>query len=133
MQRKNDPVDAHVGERLRLARTLRGFSQSKLGQLEDLSFQQIQKYERGVNRISASRLVHFANHLNFPIEFFLDELLAKNSNDGSNPALPFASNVPGGILNLQETQKLIAAYYQISDIKRRQAILGVICTLADKT
>ena len=57
MQRKNDPVDVHVGERLRLARTLRGFSQSKLGQLEDISFQQIQKYERGLNRISASRLV----------------------------------------------------------------------------
>ena len=131
MQRKNDPVDSHVGERLRLARTLRGLSQSKLGELESLSFQQIQKYERGVNRISASRLAHFAYHLNFPIEFFLDGLLIKCPGNEGQITPGYMTNIPSDVLNLQETQNLIAAYYQISDIKRRHAIFNIIKTLAD--
>ncbi len=69
-----DLVDVHVGARIRLRRTLLGMSQEKLGEAVDLTFQQIQKYERGTNRVSASRLHQFAQALNVPVSFFFDGL-----------------------------------------------------------
>ncbi len=68
------PVDLHVGGRLKQIRGLRGLSQTNLADTVGLTFQQIQKYENGANRISASRLWEFAEHLNVPISFFYDGL-----------------------------------------------------------
>ncbi len=68
------PVDLHVGGRLKQIRGLRGLSQTNLADSVGLTFQQIQKYENGANRISASRLWEFAEHLNVPISFFYDGL-----------------------------------------------------------
>ncbi len=68
------PVDIHVGARIRLRRTLLGMSQEKLGEGVDLTFQQIQKYEKGTNRVSASRLYQFSQALNVPVSFFFDGL-----------------------------------------------------------
>ncbi len=69
-------VDEHVGERIRVHRTLLGMSQEKLGEVLGLSFQQVQKYEKGANRVSASRLVQFSKILNVPVSYFFDNLPA---------------------------------------------------------
>ncbi len=68
------PVDVHVGARIRLRRTLLGMSQEKLGEGVGLTFQQIQKYEKGTNRVSASRLYQFGQALNVPVSFLFDAL-----------------------------------------------------------
>ena len=68
------PVDAHVGNRIRLRRTLMGLSQEKLGEALGLTFQQIQKYERGANRVGASRLYDLAQILDVPVGFFFDDM-----------------------------------------------------------
>lgn len=71
-----DPVDVHVGARLRLRRVLMGLSQAQLADAVGLTFQQIQKYERGSNRISASMLYYFAEVLTVPVGFFFDDMAA---------------------------------------------------------
>jgi len=69
-----NPIDVHVGSRVRLRRTLLGMSQEKLGEALGLTFQQVQKYERGVNRIGASRLYHLSQILDVPVSFFFDDM-----------------------------------------------------------
>src|SRR5512144_1355925 len=69
-----NPVDIHVGSRVRLRRTLLGLSQEKLGEAVGLTFQQIQKYERGANRIGASRLFEFSRILDVPVSFFFEDM-----------------------------------------------------------
>jgi transcriptional regulator with XRE-family HTH domain len=69
-----DPIDVHVGARVRLRRTLLGMSQEKLGEAIGLTFQQVQKYERGANRIGASRLWHVSRVLDVPVSFFFDDM-----------------------------------------------------------
>src|SRR5512141_3123336 len=69
-----NPVDIHVGSRVRLRRTLLGMSQEKLGEAIGLTFQQVQKYERGANRIGASRLWDLSRVLDCPVSFFFDEM-----------------------------------------------------------
>src|ERR1700748_1341571 len=71
---KPNPVDVHVGSRVRLRRTLLGMSQEKLGNAVGLTFQQIQKYERGANRIGASRLFDMSRVLDVPVQFFFDDM-----------------------------------------------------------
>src|ERR1700759_1086976 len=71
---KPNPVDVHVGSRVRLRRTLLGMSQEKLGEAIGLTFQQVQKYERGANRIGASRLFDLSRVLDVPVSFFFDDM-----------------------------------------------------------
>src|SRR5882762_7396194 len=71
---RSHPVDVHVGARMRQRRTLLGMSQEKLGTAVGLTFQQIQKYERGSNRIGSSRLFEFAKVLDVPVSYFFDEM-----------------------------------------------------------
>ena len=72
----NNAIDMHVGKRVRLRRTLLGMSQEQLGAELNVAFQQVQKYERGANRISASRLWDISQILDVPISYFLDDMLA---------------------------------------------------------
>ena len=72
--KKPHPVDIHVGSRVRLRRILLGMSQDKLGKALNLTFQQIQKYERGANRIGSSRLYHISQILDVPVSFFFDDM-----------------------------------------------------------
>ena len=74
MAKNPNPVDIHVGGRIRLRRTLLGYSQEKLGNAVGLTFQQIQKYERGANRIGAGRLYDFSQILEVPVSFFYDDM-----------------------------------------------------------
>lgn len=71
--KKPNPIDAHVGSRVRLRRMLMGMSQERLGESMGLTFQQVQKYEKGANRIGASRLHHIAKILDVPVGYFFDE------------------------------------------------------------
>jgi transcriptional regulator with XRE-family HTH domain len=108
-----DPIDVHVGARVRLRRTLLGMSQEKLGEAIGLTFQQVQKYERGANRIGASRLWHVSRVLDVPVSFLFDDMQASDA-----PAKP--SEAPPDILLRREMLELARAYSPLpSDIRRR--------------
>ncbi len=106
-----DPVDIHVGARVKLRRILVGLSQSQLGEAIGLTFQQIQKYERAGNRISASMLYHIAQVLDVPVSFFFDDMA-----DGQR--LPVAQ--PDDTMTRSESVELIRHYYGIPEGVRRQ-------------
>ncbi len=114
-----NPVDVHVGGRVRLRRTLLGMSQEKLGEALELTFQQVQKYERGMNRISASRLYQLCHVLDVPIEYFFEEL------EGGRPAPS-----PDNVMVKRETLELVRAYYRIHDPKVRKALHALTKAMA---
>ena len=126
-EHRASPIDVHVGTRVRLRRTLLGMSQEKLGEALGLTFQQIQKYERGVNRIGASRLFDLARVLDVPIGFFFDDMspeLGGNAATRSRAAaFGFAEGQEGfedDTLHRRETLELVRAYYRITEAQRRQ-------------
>jgi len=130
------PIDAHVGARVRLRRTLLGMSQEKLGDALGLTFQQVQKYERGVNRIGASRLFDLARLLDVPIGFFFDDLppeMGGNSAVRSGPAYFGFSEAQVGLdsdqMNKRETLELVRAYYRITDPAIRKRVFDLIKSL----
>src|SRR5882757_9761900 len=120
-RRKTDgpnPTDIHVGGRVRLRRTLLGMSQEKLGEAIGLTFQQVQKYERGANRVGASRLYDLSRVLDVPIAFFFDEM-PTNVQDKSPSRLmglatpPTVDYEPDPMAK-RETLELVRAYYRIT-------------------
>jgi len=131
-----DPVDIHVGGRLRLRRNLIGMSQEQLGKALGLTFQQIQKYERGANRMGASRLHQMAELLRVPIAWFFDELPVAAPRQGFAAAkqeplegAPAAEDTE--ILHRRETLDLIRAYYSITDPKQRRKVFELIKSMSD--
>jgi len=127
------PIDVHVGSRIRLRRTLLGMSQERLGEALGLTFQQVQKYERGVNRVGASRLFDLSRVLDVPISFFFDDMpdsLAANfgglpsrrSAGGSDQSDSFADDT----LSRRETLELVRAYYRITDPSIRKRVFDLI-------
>lgn len=127
------PVDIHVGSRVRLRRTLLGLSQEKLGEAVGLTFQQIQKYERGANRIGASRLFEFSRILDVPVSFFFDDMSERVAGaDGIAEAgmadQPQASLEPDP-LTRRETLELVRAYYRISDPQIRKRLFELTKSL----
>lgn len=126
-----DPVDIHVGSRVRLRRTLLGLSQDKLARAIGVSFQQLQKYERGTNRISASRLYALSKVLGVGIAWFFEDAPAgpKRRGAGVEPR-PAAANeaeeAEQDPMTANETVKLVRAYYQIEDPKVRKKILHMV-------
>lgn len=117
------PVDVHVGKRLRLRRKALGLSQADLGRQVGITFQQIQKYERGTNRMGASRLWEFARALQVPVDYFFQGY----ESGGSKATLPPDS----AFLESRETQSLVRYYHSIPDAKLRKAIVSLIRALAD--
>ena len=123
-------VDEHVGNRIRVRRTLLGMSQEKLGEFLGLTFQQVQKYEKGANRVSASRLFQLSKILNVPASYFFDNVPAESasytrrlSDDGKA--------VPADMPTSRESLKLIQAYYALPSPALRKIVLGLIEALAD--
>jgi transcriptional regulator with XRE-family HTH domain len=117
---KPNPVDVHVGSRVRLRRTLLGMSQEKLGDALGLTFQQIQKYERGANRVGASRLYDLSRVLDVPVSYFFEEFGDASSSPigmGEAAGDPYQANP----MMKRETLELVRAYLRIADpqIKRR--------------
>jgi len=107
-----EPVDIHVGGRVKLRRTLMGLSQGQLGEAIGLTFQQVQKYERGTNRVSASMLHRIAEVLDVPVSFFFDDMP-----DDIRLARP--SGRADDILCRRESLELLRRYYRIPDGLRR--------------
>ena len=126
------PIDVHVGSRIRLRRTLLGMSQERLGELLGLTFQQVQKYERGVNRVGASRLFDLSRVLDVPISFFFDDMpdsLAANFGGlPSRRAGSLETQDPFGddTLSRRETLELVRAYYRITDPSIRKRVFDLI-------
>ncbi len=124
-----NPVDIHVGARVRLRRTLLGMSQEKLGEAIGLTFQQVQKYERGANRVGASRLYDLSRVLDVPVSFFFDDMPDEVSSKSvherremSESPDPF-DNDP---MNRRETLELVRAYYRITDPNQRKKIFELV-------
>ena len=117
------PVDVHVGSRIRVRRTLMGMSQEKLANAVGLTFQQIQKYERGSNRVSASRLWDFSNVLDVPISFFFDDM----PDDEKQSAIEADK-----VLVKRETLEFVRAYYRIKDAQSRKQLFDLIRAVASE-
>lgn len=128
------PVDIHVGSRVRLRRTLLGLSQEKLGEAVGLTFQQIQKYERGANRIGASRLFEFSRILDVPVSFFFDDMSERVTGgaDGSSQvgmADQSQASLEPDPLTRRETLELVRAYYRIADPLIRKRVFELTKSL----
>ncbi|MFM8678227.1 MAG: helix-turn-helix domain-containing protein [Alphaproteobacteria bacterium] len=122
---KPDPVDTHVGLRLRLRRTLIGMSQEQLAAALGITFQQVQKYERGANRISASRLFQASRALGVPVAWFFEELSDEAAAASATPEVVAGekdASDPDRRLLRRETLELVRAYYGISDIRLRKRL-----------
>lgn len=128
-----NPVDVHVGSRVRLRRTLLGLSQEKLGEAVGLTFQQIQKYERGANRIGASRLFEFSRILDVPVSFFFDDMADRVIGNNGAGATGFADQPQASLdadpLTRRETLELVRAYYRISDPQVRKRLFELAKSL----
>lgn len=120
-------VDIHVGSRLRLRRSALGLSQDQLGSAIGLSFQQVQKYERGANRIGASRLYELSKVLQTPISYFFDEFETTGlAEDGH-------STYEADPILKRESLELMRAYHQIQDPKQRKKVLKLVQGLAEES
>lgn len=122
------PVDSHVGKRLRLRRKMLGFSQEDLGKSVGITFQQVQKYERGTNRICSSRLYEFAKILSVPVSYFFEEFEAAGFAEGEAP-FEHEAQVAKQDLENKETMSLVQAYYRIDDPMVRNKVLSLIKSL----
>lgn len=127
---KAHPVDIHVGKRMRQRRTLLGMSQTKLGDAVGITFQQVQKNERGFNRMGSSRLFQFAKLLDVPVSYFFDEMPKdiENAKVGSGKKITFDPTFMGGKdpLIKRETLELVRDYYKIRDPKVRKRIFEMV-------
>jgi transcriptional regulator with XRE-family HTH domain len=120
------PMDVHVGSRLLMGRVLLGLNQAELGEAVGVTFQQLQKYEKGTNRISASRLFDLSHVLNVPIGFLFDDTPVKVTKGGDAELSPSAE---AEFMSKRETLELVRAYTRIADPTMRQAIRDLITAL----
>ena len=129
-KKQANPIDAQVGNRVRIRRMLIGMSQEKLGDMLGLTFQQVQKYEKGVNRIGAGRLYEISRILGVPIDFFYDGMAAAQDaggfaeSKGAPPVMEFVSSGEGLQLSL--------AFMKIKDPKVRKRMLDLVKSLAEE-
>ena len=131
----NNAVDVHVGKRVRLRRTLLGMSQEQLGASLNITFQQVQKYERGANRISASRLWDISQILDVQISYFFDDMTEdimrsspRRVSRGEN--IDFDNDNARDPMARRETLELVRTYYSIESSKVRKSISEMIKSLA---
>jgi transcriptional regulator with XRE-family HTH domain len=129
-KKQANPVDGQVGNRVRLRRMLVGMSQERLGELLGLTFQQVQKYEKGVNRIGAGRLYQVAQILGVPINYFYEGVTPqsaesiRNGDSSTPPVMEFLSSGEGLQLTL--------AFMRIKDSKVRKRVIDLVKSLAEE-
>ncbi len=132
--RKPNPVDVHVGSRVRYRRMIIGMSQEKLGEKMNLTFQQIQKYEKGTNRIGASRLFQLSKILEVPVGYFFEDAFANSA--PSNPLQgmrePEQEAVLLDFLNSREGLDLNRAFAKIHDPKVRRRVIDLVRALSEE-
>lgn len=133
MKKTPDPIDRHVGSRVRMQRILMKMSQEKLGDALGLTFQQVQKYEKGLNRIGASRLQQISKTLQVPPSFFFEGAPSLNGATGADGfAEESSSQYVVDFLSTAEGLHLNRAYARIKDPKLRKRVLDLVTTLADQ-
>ena len=129
-----NPIDIHVGARVRLRRNLLGLTLQKLVKAIGVTYQQLQKYERGVNRIGASRLFNLSHVLDVPISFFFDDLSLAAAGVGRRRARrgfseALAAAIDFDVLSNRETIKMIRAYYRVTNPRIRKQVLDLLKVL----
>jgi len=125
-----NPTDKYVGSRVRMRRLMLGMSQEKLGEKLGLTFQQVQKYEKGTNRIGASRLQHISQILKVPVSFFFDGATgpAKLADDGSSK--PPVADYVSDFLSSSDGLALTKAFTNIKDSKLRRRVVDLVEEIA---
>jgi transcriptional regulator with XRE-family HTH domain len=134
---KPNPIDIHVGSRVRLRRTLLGMSQEKLGEAIGLTFQQVQKYERGANRVGASRLYDLSRVLDVPVSYFFEEMSpgvasAAAARLGGLEEAPSPTYEADPMMR-RETLELVRAYYRIGNPEVRRRLFDLTKAIANAT
>ncbi len=129
---RSNPIDAHVGSRVRQRRMLLGMNQEMLGKAVGVTFQQIQKYENGKNRIGASRLFTLSKVLSVPIAFFFEEMpralaAGAKARGFSDASVTFEAD----LMDSRETGEMIRAYYRIVDSKQRRRVLELLRSMGN--
>ena len=129
-----NPIDSHVGNRVRMQRILLNMSQEKLGEALGITFQQVQKYEKGVNRISASRLQRISQILNVPPSFFFQNAPGQTANgaEASGFSDSASSQYIVESLSTSEGLQLNRAFARISEPKTRKRIVELVATIAEQ-
>jgi transcriptional regulator with XRE-family HTH domain len=129
MKKSTGTIDKEIGSRMRMRRMLIGMSQEKLGEMLGLTFQQVQKYEKGTNRISVSRMIDIANVLGVDIHFFFEGLTGgkKGSGTADPPQPAFVSD----FMATQEGHQLMRAFTRIGNPKTRRAVVQLATSLAE--
>ena len=132
--RKPNPVDVHVGSRVRYRRMIIGMSQEKLGEKMNLTFQQIQKYEKGTNRIGASRLFQLSKILEVPVGYFFEDAFANSAPSHAMPGMrePEQEAVLLDFLNSREGLDLNRAFAKIHDPKVRRRVIDLVRALSEE-
>ncbi len=124
-----NPTDKHVGSRVRMRRMMLGMSQEKLGDALDLTFQQVQKYEKGTNRIGASRLQQIGHFLQVPVSFFFEgapDVSGTNRGLGEAPSPAYVAD----FLSTSDGLALTKAFMRIKDAKLRRRIVDLVAQIA---
>jgi transcriptional regulator with XRE-family HTH domain len=118
------PIDSHIGHRVRMRRNTIGMSQETLGEALGLTFQQVQKYEKGSNRIGASRLLHIAGILDVGIEFFFEGLPELRTGK------PSAESAMSEFLTIPESDRLVRGFLRLKDQEARKKVADLVDWLA---
>lgn len=132
-KKKPNPIDIHVGSRIRLRRNMLGMSQEKLGESLGITFQQIQKYEKGTNRVGASRLQAIASIMSVPVSFFFEDAPGSEAHEARGLAEDGSTSYVVDFLNSAEGIQLNRAFVQIADPKVRRKVLELVKLLAGST
>ena len=135
MTKSPNPIDIHVGSRVRLRRMMIGMSQERLGEKLNLTFQQVQKYEKGANRIGASRLYTIAIILDVPVSFFFEDMPSSATEHlGDKPKTPQSADASGNLMSFMATAEglqLNTAFISISDLDQRRKLVDLVKVMAD--
>jgi transcriptional regulator with XRE-family HTH domain len=129
-KKKPNPTDIHVGSRIRMRRNMLGMSQERLGENLGITFQQIQKYEKGTNRVGASRLQAIASILDVPVSFFFADAPGSESSGLTGMSEGKAANFVVDFVNSSEGLQLNRAFARITDTRIRRRIIDLVKALA---
>ena len=130
MRKTPHPVDTHVGSRVKLRRKLMGLNQAQLGDAVGLTYQQVQKYERGANRMGASRLYQFSQFLDVPVSFFFDDMPTDLNDLAPAVETVVAEQIEATEIPEEEVDALVAEYYQIRGKKDRHRLRDLARAMA---
>ena len=131
-KKRPNPIDIHVGSRIRLRRNMLGMSQEKLGESLGITFQQIQKYEKGTNRVGASRLQAIASILSVPVSFFFEDAPGHEGAGQQGFAEDSQTAYVVDFMNSAEGLQLNRAFVRIDDPKVRRKIVDLVKALASE-